>query len=216
MGAFSRIIALLLILLLFNFIIIISLFSFLFQGSPIFFQQKRVGHKLKIFYIYKFRTMRNNSRGNLITMKNDNRITKWGKILRWSKIDEFPQLINILKGEMRFVGPRPEVEEFAKKIDFSFLNKIKPGLTDFSSILFRNESSLISNKYEYNKILNIKNNLSIIYSIKKSFFLDLFLVALTIFSIFFPKKSQAIILVYIKKLDLSLSLDIKKYFNNQK
>tara|TARA_B100001540_G_C15778107_1_gene629638 strand:- start:957 stop:1607 length:651 start_codon:yes stop_codon:yes gene_type:complete len=216
MGAFSRIIALLLILLLFNFILIISLFSFLFQGSPIFFQQKRVGHKLKIFYIYKFRTMRNNSRGNLITMKNDNRITKWGKILRWSKIDEFPQLINILKGEMRFVGPRPEVEEFAKKIDFSFLNKIKPGLTDFSSILFRNESSLISNKYEYNKILNIKNNLSIIYSIKKSFFLDLFLVALTIFSIFFPKKSQAIILVYIKKLDLSLSLDIKKYFNNQK
>ena len=66
--------------------------------------------------------------------------TQWGRFLRKSKLDELPQLINVIKGDMRFIGPRPEVPEFVTEDSFSFLNKIKPGLSGYSSILFRNES----------------------------------------------------------------------------
>ena len=66
-----------------------------------------------------------------ITDANDSRVTPWGRFLRATKLDELPQLWNIMAGEMRFIGPRPEVEEFVKEDDFSFLKDIKPGLTDF-------------------------------------------------------------------------------------
>ena len=75
--------------------------------------------------------------GPLITVENDLRITKIGKYLRKFKIDEFPQILNIILGDLNFVGPRPEVEKYVNKNDFEFLKKVKPGLTDFSSILFR-------------------------------------------------------------------------------
>ena len=79
-----------------------------------------MGFNFKTFKIYKFRTMVNNS-GDLITEPNDNRITFLFKIMRFSKLDEVPQLINIIKGDMRFIGPRPEVNYYLAKNDFSFL-----------------------------------------------------------------------------------------------
>ena len=94
------------------------------QGRPIFFKHKRVGYDFKQFELYKFRTMIIN-RGSVITNFEDKRITKVGKIIRKLKIDELPQLFNIIKGEMRFIGPRPEVPEYINQKDFNFLKIIK-------------------------------------------------------------------------------------------
>ena len=96
MSFFSRFIAFLLLVVLFPLIFILSFFSVTFQGFPVIFIQKRIGFKHKLFNIYKFRTMVENS-GDLITNSNDLRITIWGKLLRYFKLDEIPQLFNILK-----------------------------------------------------------------------------------------------------------------------
>ena len=90
-----------------------------FSRISIIFKQERVGYNYKIFERYKFRTMSEND-GDLITFRHDKRITKIGKILRMTKIDEIPQLLNILKGDMRFIGPRPEVPNYFEKVLLSF------------------------------------------------------------------------------------------------
>ena len=107
--------------------ILISLFIKLDSKGPVFFKQTRVGYKGKHFYLYKFRTMIRNAekRGTLITSKNDPRITKIGKILRNYKIDEFPQLINVFKGEMSFVGPRPELPELVELFKINCLKLLE-------------------------------------------------------------------------------------------
>ena len=137
MGVLSRLISFLLIVLLSVLFIVISLLSFLFQKGPIIFSQVRIGYKYNKFKIHKFRTMKNLKNYGEITIKYDERVTKFGRFLRSTKIDEIPQLFNILKGDMRFVGPRPEVEKYFNPNDFYYLHSIKPGITDFSSILFR-------------------------------------------------------------------------------
>ena len=116
---------------------IISLLIFIFDGTPILYSQLRVGLYGNEFKLYKFRTMIIN-RGSVITNFEDKRITKVGKVIRKLKIDELPQLFNIIKGEMRFIGPRPEVPEYINQKDFNFLKMIKPGMSDYASILFRN------------------------------------------------------------------------------
>ena len=188
MGFISRFSALLILILISPIILIISFLLLLFQGRPIFFKQSRVGYKLQLFKIYKFRTMKENS-GDLVTAYNDDRVTKFGKILRKNKIDELPQLFNIIRGEMRFIGPRPEVEKYFSKKDFQFLKKIKPGLSDYSSIVLRNETDIlkkIGGKNPYNDLLPIKLKLADFYSNKKNFLLDLKLVIITIISIIAP------------------------------
>lgn len=214
MGVLSRSISLFLIILLSVLFVIISLLLFLIQKRPIIFSQIRLGYKFNKFKIYKFRTMTNKKKYTEITIKNDERVTDFGRFLRWSKIDEIPQLFNILKGDMRFVGPRPEIEKYFNSKDFYYLHKIKPGITDFSSILFRNESNLILNENSYDEILKLKNQLAFIYLYKKSFILDLFLVYLTIVSIFFYKKSQSIVLNYIKKIDDNLYNELDNILNH--
>ena len=214
MEVFSRIISLLLILVLSPFIFIIVIFSYIFQGFPIFFKQKRIGYKYQIFEIYKFRTMQQNS-GSSITVLKDNRITKFGRILRKTKIDEIPQLFNILKGDMRFIGPRPEVQAYFNKNSFKFLEKIKPGISDFSSIIFRNEDIIldsISGEKPYNKLLPIKLELAYYYAKKKTFLLDLKLTLITIISIGFPEFcSKKIIIPQISKDLPSVKVFLKKY-----
>jgi len=188
MEIISRIIAFILILILAPLMMLVSVLCFIFQGLPIFFKQDRVGYKFKNFKIYKFRTMHNNS-GPLITQSRDNRVTNIGKFLRKSKIDELPQLINILKGDMRFIGPRPEVFEYFDKNKFLFLKKIKPGISDYASIILRNESKIlrkIGGDNPYEKLLPIKLKLAEYYSNKKCFLLDLKLVSITFISIVFP------------------------------
>ena len=208
----SRFFALLFLIVLLPIITLISLLSLIFQGQPVFFKQERVGYKYKTFNIYKFRSMEKNS-GDLITQAKDSRVTTFGKILRKTKTDEIPQIINILKGEMRFVGPRPEVPEFVERNNFKFLQKIKPGISDFSSIIFRDETKIlkrIGGDNPYAKLLPIKLQLADYYSRKKSFLLDLRLVIITIISIIFPEFASRFFLLPSLIIDIP---SIKGFLN---
>lgn len=116
--------------------------------GPVFFRQVRVGRFGKDFRIYKFRTMRPASEAlSQLTVSNDNRITPVGQFLRKTKIDELPQLINVLLGDMSFVGPRPEVPQYVAHYPQDLRAKIlsvRPGITDLASIEFSNENELLS------------------------------------------------------------------------
>ena len=181
------------ILPVFLFIIILNI---IFSGFPIFFIHPRCGYRFHQFKLYKFRTMYHND-GPELTNFNDFRITKFGKILRKYKLDELPQIINIIKGDMRFIGPRPEVERFVKKYPFYFtyLKSIKPGISDLSSIVFKEESKILNKdaiSYE-NDLLPIKNNLSLITINEKSKIKKITLVILSGFAILNHKLSLKII-----------------------
>ena len=142
------IIAILLGIILFIPSIVIAILIKISSKGPVFFLQERVGYKEKTFKIYKFRTMKiGSSKYGAITIGNDERITKIGKILRKTKLDEIPQLINIYKGEMGFVGPRPdtpEYKEYYKKENSNFFDML-PGITGKASIYLSNEEELMKN-----------------------------------------------------------------------
>jgi lipopolysaccharide/colanic/teichoic acid biosynthesis glycosyltransferase len=119
--------------------------------GPIFFRQNRVGQEGRPFRIYKFRSMVVNAEraGTALTVQADPRITRVGMLLRRRKLDELPQLINVLVGDMSFVGPRPEVPDFMKFYtpdQRAIILAIRPGITDYAAILFRDESSLLDGK----------------------------------------------------------------------
>ena len=187
-----------LIILLPIFIPIIIVLRFSGEGEVFYFQE-RIGIYNKRFKIWKFATMLKNSMSigsGSITLKNDPRVTKIGSFLRKSKINELPQIINILKGDMSLVGPRPLVEKnfyaYTKKIQ-SKICKVKPGLTGIGSIIFRDEESIISaskdeDPYEIYKrvIAPYKGNLEIWYLSNRSFLLDLQLIFFTAWVILFP------------------------------
>jgi lipopolysaccharide/colanic/teichoic acid biosynthesis glycosyltransferase len=117
--------------------------------GPVFFRQERMGRGFRPFLIYKFRTMAEDSpaRGPSITFGNDPRITRVGWFLRKSKIDELPQLFNVLKGDMTFVGPRPEVPRYVElfRHDYEEILTIRPGITDLASLKYRDEAALLGN-----------------------------------------------------------------------
>ena len=214
MEIISRLISLFLIIILSPFLFLTSFLCLVLQGRPILFKQKRVGYNFSNFKIYKFRTMVDKP-GDSITSKNDNRITIFGKFLRRTKIDEIPQLINIFKGDMRFIGPRPEVLCYFNKRKFSFLKKIKPGISDYASILFRNEEEILFNiggDDPYQKILPLKIQLANYYSQNKSFILDFSLVIITLMSILFPKYATNLFIIPKLRKDLPTCMKIiQKY-----
>jgi len=116
--------------------------------GPIFFRQVRVGWEGRSFRIFKFRSMVVGAAraGTALTVRADTRITRAGMFLRRSKLDELPQLINVLAGDMSIVGPRPEVPEFMKFYtpdQRAIILSMRPGITDYAAILFRDESSLL-------------------------------------------------------------------------
>jgi lipopolysaccharide/colanic/teichoic acid biosynthesis glycosyltransferase len=116
--------------------------------GPIFFRQERVGRGGRSFRIFKFRSMVEGAAraGTALTVRADTRITRAGMLLRRSKLDELPQLINVLAGDMSLVGPRPEVPEFMKFYtpnQRAIILSMRPGITDYAAILFRDESSLL-------------------------------------------------------------------------
>ena len=116
------------------------------SGLPVLFSQERVGLGFRRFQILKFRTMRVHSGEPLVTVAGDNRISKIGRILRLTKVDELPQFWNVLRGDMSVVGPRPEVPvyvEFYKERYRSIL-AVRPGITDLASIYFRNEEAILA------------------------------------------------------------------------
>lgn len=137
------------IILLFPILIIISITIKINSRGPVLFLQERLGKKGKVFHIYKFRTMVDNAINlgtGLRTDENDTRITKVGNILRKTSLDELPQILNILKGEMSFIGPRPPVPYHPRKYeDYLFKQKkrflIKPGISGYAQVILRNKGT---------------------------------------------------------------------------
>jgi lipopolysaccharide/colanic/teichoic acid biosynthesis glycosyltransferase len=175
------------ILLIFSFLIWKQDFS-----SP-FYISKRVGKGEKEFNFFKFRSMIVNadSTGVVSTSSNDNRITPLGKIIRKYKIDELPQLANVLLGHMSIVGPRPNVINDVKiytSKEKNLLN-VRPGITDFSSIIFSDEGEILADSdnpdLKYNQIIRPwKSRLGLFYINKNNLFIDVSLIFLTIVAIF--------------------------------
>ncbi|MFQ6112866.1 MAG: polysaccharide biosynthesis protein [bacterium] len=162
--------------------------------GPILFKQIRIGKDRKLFTIYKFRTMffDQNSNGIKVTSAKDSRITKVGHWLRKYKLDELPQLFNVLKGDMSLVGPRPEVPEYVKHYNQKeqLVFSVRPGITDLASIYYRDEAELIpaNNPEDYyvRQILHEKLKLNLNYICSQSFWYDLKILAFTILISFFP------------------------------
>jgi lipopolysaccharide/colanic/teichoic acid biosynthesis glycosyltransferase len=180
------------LLLLLPAFIIISLFIIFDSKGGIFYRQVRVGKGNEDFALYKFRTMAigSDKSGQITIGENDTRITRVGKVLRKYKLDEFPQLLNILNGEMSIVGPRPEVRKYVELYTKEQLNvlSVKPGLTDYASLEYINESEILGNSEDpnqtyINEIMPIKLKLNLRYISKISFITDLSLIFKTIIRI---------------------------------
>lgn len=114
--------------------------------GPVFFRQWRVGRHYRPFVIYKFRTMRVAASGRAITAAGDARVTRVGAWLRAAKLDELPQLVNILRGDMSVVGPRPEVLPYVELFhrEYADVLQVRPGLTDLASIKYRDEAAVLA------------------------------------------------------------------------
>lgn len=181
------------ILLLFPLLLLISLLIWLVESESIYFRQVRIGQYGNPFTLIKFRTMERLSTTNKEFDVGDNsRVTQIGKILRKTKLDELPQLVNILRGEMSFVGPRPEVEEWTMIYTdkWKIIHKVKPGITDYASIKFRNEEELLNEsdnplKTYRDEILPQKLKLNIDYIENSNLFSDIKIIFLTIYTVIF-------------------------------
>lgn len=143
------------------------------DGGPVLFRQERVGREGKRFRILKLRTMEVDAdrRGALVTTAGDRRVTRCGQWLRRLKLDELPQLVNVLRGEMSFVGPRPEVPRYVElyTAEEREVLRVVPGITDPSSIKYRNESDLLAQaddpeRYYRETVLPDKIRLSLDYA----------------------------------------------------
>jgi len=163
------------------------------SAGPIFFRQERMGKGFQPFFIFKFRTMVEGAsyKGGSITFGGDPRITRVGQLLRKTKVDELPQLINVLKGDMSLVGPRPEVCQFVElfRRDYEEILRIRPGITDLASLKYRDEAHVLGKaenaEEEYiQHILPDKIRLAKEYLQRSSFFFDLRLIFKTLFSLF--------------------------------
>jgi lipopolysaccharide/colanic/teichoic acid biosynthesis glycosyltransferase len=179
------------LVLLLPFLGLIAVLIKLDSRGPVFFRQERIGQGRRKFSIFKFRTMVADApeKGGPLTVASDPRITRLGRILRKSKIDELPQLINVLRGEMSLVGPRPEVQQYVSLFshDYEEILRVRPGITDLASLKYRDESPLLAvadPEQEYIKaILPDKIALAKQYVHKSSFFFDLSLIAKTVIKI---------------------------------
>ncbi len=186
---FDFIVSLFGILILLPLLLVLAIIIKLDSGGPVFFKQVRVGKEGTEFKIFKFRTMEVDAekKGMQITVGKDKRITKSGHILRHSKLDELPQLINVLKGDMSFVGPRPEVPKYVALYNEYQKNilKVRPGITDLASIEYRDENTLLAKSKDpedtYTKeIMPKKIELNIEYLKNMSVFYDIKLILKTI------------------------------------
>lgn len=162
--------------------------------GPVFFLQERVGRNGRPFKIFKFRTMVPDAEklGLKITVGKDPRVTPLGAFLRRYKLDELPQILNIVKGEMSFVGPRPEVPRYVAcyTLEQRKVLTIKPGVTDLASILFRHESELLGQSGDPEKtyleeIMPRKLQINLEYVEKASLAYDVKLIAMTVREVFF-------------------------------
>jgi lipopolysaccharide/colanic/teichoic acid biosynthesis glycosyltransferase len=162
------------------------------DGGPVFYRGVRVGKDSKLFKIFKFRTMVVNAEkiGGSSTADDDPRITKIGKIFRKYKLDEIPQLINVLKGEMSFVGPRPEVQYYVDMFseEERAILTVRPGITDWASIWNPDEGAILAGspdpeKTYMEKIRPEKIRLQLKYARERSFWVDIKIIFVTLWTI---------------------------------
>ncbi|HEV8479155.1 MAG TPA: polysaccharide biosynthesis protein [Candidatus Eisenbacteria bacterium] len=167
------------------------------DGGAVLFKQERAGRSMKPFRIFKFRTMVEDADrvGPAITSAHDDRITPLGAFLRRSKLDELPQLFNVLRGEMSLVGPRPELLPFVRlyENDFKDVLRVRPGITDVASITYRNESDLLGESgaaedHYVKRVLPDKLRLSKNYVERASFLYDIKLLCQTVLILLWPSK----------------------------
>jgi lipopolysaccharide/colanic/teichoic acid biosynthesis glycosyltransferase len=179
-------------------ILIPSIIILMLTGEhEVFYFQKRLGYKNRIFNICKFATMLKNSPNmgtGEITLRNDPRVTGFGKLLRITKINELPQIINVFKGDMSIVGPRPLMEVSFKQYPEEVQQKIynsKPGMTGIGSLIFRDEEKMVSDAPDpramYTNIYLYKGQLELWYQKNASLYTDFMIIFLTAWSILFPQ-----------------------------
>ncbi|OYT11123.1 MAG: sugar transferase [Bacteroidetes bacterium 4572_112] len=166
--------------------IIVSFAILLSDGRPILFSQMRVGQNGKLFRLYKFRSMKNAKSNTTVAAAETNRISKLGHFLRRSKIDELPELFNIMRGDMSFVGPRPDVPGYADALkgkDKDIL-KLKPGLTGPASLKYYDEEELLAaqddpQKYNDEVIFPDKVRINLLYMKNWTFWMDMKFILMT-------------------------------------
>lgn len=184
---FDIVLSLFTLVCLIPFFILISLFIKISDRGPIFFIQNRVGRNAKLFKMVKFRTMNINHNGSSVSVKGESRIkAPWGIVFRKYKIDELPELWNILMGEMSFVGPRPDVPGYADQLkgnDRQLLS-VRPGLTCPASIKYSNEEELLAlqtdpQKYNDEILYPDKVRMNLAYIKQQSFWFDIKIIVYT-------------------------------------
>ncbi|MDC0178757.1 sugar transferase [Woeseiaceae bacterium] len=207
---FDILFAVLLLILVFPVMALFCTLIFLQDFHSPFYLGPRVGKNSKNFYIIKLRSMIIDADRSGVdsTSSNDSRITYLGHVIRKFKIDELPQLINVIKGEMSFVGPRPQMEsniarwtEAEKK-----LLSVRPGATDFSSIVFSDEGDILLGKEDldvaYNQLIRPwKSRLGLIYIKNQSIFLDIKLIIYTAISIVSRSKALELVVAELKNIN---------------
>ncbi|MCD4727885.1 MAG: sugar transferase [Pirellulales bacterium] len=171
---------------------LVALFVELTSPGGVLFRQERIGRGGRPFFILKFRSMVADapSRGGQITYGADPRITTVGRLLRKTKIDELPQLFNVLRGEMSLVGPRPEVRKYVDMFaeDYKEILRVRPGITDLASVKYRDEAAILGAaadpEREYvERVLPEKIRLAREYVRRQSLLLDLGIIFGTLFHI---------------------------------
>jgi lipopolysaccharide/colanic/teichoic acid biosynthesis glycosyltransferase len=177
-----------LLILLFCPILIISIVIVIDDGLPIFYRAQRGGYKGKTFKIFKFRTMVKDADkiGGGTTALNDSRITKVGNFLRKTKLDEVANLLSIIKGDMSFIGPRPELLRYTEQYEGveKYILSVRPGITDYSSLEFINLDEIVgdqnADEYYEKHVLKKKNLLRVKYAATVSFKTDIYLFFATV------------------------------------
>lgn len=170
------------------FLVVAILIHIKMPCGPVLFRQKRVGRNAKLFTMVKFRTMTVAHGGSSVSVAGENRITPLGKVLRKYKLDELPELWNVLKGDMSFVGPRPDVPGYADKLagEERLILKLRPGITGPASLKYANEEEILAMvadpvKYNDEVIYPDKVRINLDYYYKHTFWGDIKLIFQTIF-----------------------------------
>lgn len=185
---FDRIVSFLGLLILFPLFIVIALIIKITSKGPVLFRQKRVGQYGKLFTIYKFRSMVVNNDDTNISVLGDSRITALGKFLRKHKLDELPELWNIFRGDMSFVGPRPDVPGYADRLtgNLKRLLDYKPGITGPATLIYSNEEEMLAKtdnpkKFNDEVLYPEKVRINLEYFENSTFFSDIKIILNTVF-----------------------------------
>jgi len=194
------VVAILLLIVLSPLLVAVAVILRFTNERDVLFRQARIGHGNEPFLVWKFVTMRKGSeKHGTITVKNDPRVFPFGRLLRKTKINELPQLLNVITGEMSIVGPRPQTEEcfgyFPEDVRRrAFMSK--PGLTGIGSVVFRDEEEIMDRSQgghaeSYARVMSFKGELELWYLENRSTKVDLKIMLLTLITIFRPRNNLA-------------------------